>query len=247
MISNLKSDNIKFPLTKIRLKTGEIGYFAILTDFSAKKGVKCFPIWILNPNLELAHQGESFWPQNADWRLYSWPHRNLKAWVWCARHRAGPFLKKWYHWIRNASENHISSDPFNFLKKVEVRDTQVHAIGVFVNIAAPTRHIKRGFSARAWPSVGQFNFRRSEPQQPQSFSGSDSGSGSGKIMWLRLAPAPASAPSPAPAPAPHPWFWGINMKLIGVNNSTSTYKTCLYLIIFIWVTWGQVNSATWPL
>ena len=50
---------------KKRSKTDKIGYFASFQSFfKVKKGVKCYPISILRPDLEPSHQGACLRHQN---------------------------------------------------------------------------------------------------------------------------------------------------------------------------------------
>ena len=112
------------PVSGQKKKRSKLAKYPTLPIVFEQKRIKCYHISILRPDLASPHQGASFRTQNERRLKKMAIHRTFRTWLlmrtaWCK----SILWRKWYHWTRNALENHISPDPVNFSTEVEIWDT----------------------------------------------------------------------------------------------------------------------------
>ena len=110
-----KSDNSSFSTIFPKLEKSDIR--SDFDHFFRQRRVKCYPIWVLRPDLESSHQGNlSDHKMKGDWKLYFLAPMEISKQVLMRTAWNRPVLEKRYHWTSNASENHISPDPVTLNK-----------------------------------------------------------------------------------------------------------------------------------
>ena len=115
---------------KKRSKTAEIVYFHIFDFFGAKKGFRCYPIWILSPDLESSHHLAYLRPH-----LFVFSHVDFVSlnWNWKISNMyvSVPLnvLKNDFfvhHWIQGAQRH---GKPLDLLSISKVRVCLSHPVG----------------------------------------------------------------------------------------------------------------------